>query len=528
MLGDEPISGAQVAQQRRQYVIGLVLLLVVVLEWTGSNFLTQNLFEDGYNKPFFVTYMNTASFSLYLIPALVKHVLQERNSTKHEHTRQGYQALVDDDESRPDLNHQHPPGSEMSDSATLPPLTVSETAKLASIFCIFWFAANWTVNASLGFTSVASTTILSSMSGFFTLLIGRVFRVEVLSLSKLGAVAISFAGSVMVSLADSSGTEGLVADIPVVNSGRSRPQAIFGDFLALGSALFYALYVVLLKVRIGDESRINMQLFFGFVGIFNILGFWPLGVLLHYTRVEIFELPSSSKALYSVLLNMFITLSSDFIYVIAMLKTTPLVVTVGLSLTIPLAVTGDLFLGSSTSAQAIIGAVLVLFAFVAIGLEDREESSQTDEALHVDGDRGRSVERHSGLHQALPHDHSEDDEDLRKSVEAIFASRREQARRARRESGRADSGTARGTNNQDIEGGRPNPLERGRSRTRSGTFRRERASGSLRRSQERRTRSRTGRKSSSERDDASRRDFRTQGWDYDQAILSDSEENTEV
>jgi hypothetical protein len=55
----------------------------------------------------------------------------------------------------------------MSDSATLPPLTVSETAKLASIFCIFWFAANWTVNASLGFTSVASTTILSSMSGKF-------------------------------------------------------------------------------------------------------------------------------------------------------------------------------------------------------------------------------------------------------------------------------------------------------------------------------------------------------------------------
>ncbi len=35
---------------------------------------------------------------------------------------------------------------------------------------------------------------------------------------------------------------------------------------------------------------------------------------------------------------MAITLSSDYIYVIAMLKTTPLVVTVGLSLTMPLAV----------------------------------------------------------------------------------------------------------------------------------------------------------------------------------------------
>jgi solute carrier family 35 protein F5 len=48
---------------------------------------------------------------------------------------------------------------------TLSPLDARETAKLASIFCLFWFLANWTVNASLGFTSVASTTILTSMSG---------------------------------------------------------------------------------------------------------------------------------------------------------------------------------------------------------------------------------------------------------------------------------------------------------------------------------------------------------------------------
>lgn len=47
----------------------------------------------------------------------------------------------------------------------LPPLTERETARLALVFCFFWFVANWSVNASLGYTSVASTTILSSMSG---------------------------------------------------------------------------------------------------------------------------------------------------------------------------------------------------------------------------------------------------------------------------------------------------------------------------------------------------------------------------
>ena len=40
-----------------------------------------------------------------------------------------------------------------------------ETKDLALAFCLLWFIANWTVNASLSYTSVASATILSSMSG---------------------------------------------------------------------------------------------------------------------------------------------------------------------------------------------------------------------------------------------------------------------------------------------------------------------------------------------------------------------------
>lgn len=67
---------------------------------------------------------------------------------------------------------------------------------------------------------------------------------------------------------------------------------------------------------------------------------------------------------------MFITLLSDYIYVIAMLKTTPLVVTVGLSLTIPLAVVGDYFLGKPTTFQVLVGAVLVTGAFIVVGVQN--------------------------------------------------------------------------------------------------------------------------------------------------------------
>jgi solute carrier family 35 protein F5 len=68
--------------------------------------------------------------------------------------------------------------------------------------------------------------------------------------------------------------------------------------------------------------------------------------------------------------QMFITLSSDFLYVIAMLKTTPLVVTIGLGLTIPVAVIGDFFLGKPAAPQVLAGSLLVLVAFIAVGVEN--------------------------------------------------------------------------------------------------------------------------------------------------------------
>lgn len=44
-------------------------------------------------------------------------------------------------------------------------LSTAETIRLALTFCLLWFMANYTTNASLAYTSVTSSTILSSMSG---------------------------------------------------------------------------------------------------------------------------------------------------------------------------------------------------------------------------------------------------------------------------------------------------------------------------------------------------------------------------
>lgn len=88
---------------------------------------------------------------------------------------------------------------------------------------------------------------------------------------------------------------------------------------------------------------------------------------------------------------MLITLSSDYIYVLAMLKTTPLVVTIGLSLTIPLAIIGDFFLKIPSTPQAIFGAILVLGAFVVIGVEN--SNSETPQLKsRPDGRDGSNIE----------------------------------------------------------------------------------------------------------------------------------------
>lgn len=111
-------------------------------------------------------------------------------------------------------------------------------------------------------------------------------------------------GVALVSLSDSKVSPS--ADTRTLSTAfisRNQSQPLLGDFLAFLSTIFYALYVSLLKVRIGDESRINMRLFFGYVGIYNLMSLWILGVVLHLTGIEPFELPQTSRQWGGIITN---------------------------------------------------------------------------------------------------------------------------------------------------------------------------------------------------------------------------------
>lgn len=345
------------SHRRQRWTLGLVMLAVVVFLWVFSSFLISEIFEkDLYRKPFFITYINTATFIFYLIPYLKKVIKAyiENGTIEYKEIEADF---IDSSDEELALN---------TDSDYNPKLTLSETIKLSAQFCVVWYLANLATNASLSYTSVGSQTILSSTSSFFTLLIGALAKTESFSGVKIFGLVLSFLGVIIITKSDSDTVSSDVERTPM--------SILLGNSLALAGALLYGVYATLLKYRIKNESRINMKVFFGFVGVFNLFFLWPSLIIFHFTGVEKFELPSGTFVLSIILINCLITFISDFCWVKAMLLTSPLIVTVGLSTTIPFAMIGDIiFKGEKITILYVIAASMICISFLVINRDAENE-----------------------------------------------------------------------------------------------------------------------------------------------------------
>jgi solute carrier family 35 protein F5 len=193
-------------------------------------------------------------------------------------------------------------------------LGLKETARLAAQFCLLWFAANYFALACLQYTTVGSTTILTSTSGVWTLIFGAMIGVEKFTMRKCLGVLASLAGVILISSVDmsSSSNDEIVSPPPTLairssgssisdgDDGGSFPnktsaEIALGDAMAAFSAIIYGVYTIVMKKQVGDESRVNMQLFFGLVGFFNVFFLWPGFIVLHLTGIERFSLPSEDR-----------------------------------------------------------------------------------------------------------------------------------------------------------------------------------------------------------------------------------------
>ncbi|PLN76478.1 hypothetical protein BDW42DRAFT_178621 [Aspergillus taichungensis] len=395
-----PKGLARLCVSRRS--LGVCLLLIVVVLWTTSNFLASTIFaDDTYSKPFFVTYIDTSMFILPFSVIIVRRLfgLWRAGKLHRINSFSSFLDLIDsqDTSSSGETQSIFSHGDSDRDPEMLdvgmsdPPLKegesaklgVRETARLSLQFCILWFLANYFALACLQYTTVGSTTILTSTSGVWTLIFGAMIRVEKFTLRKLAGVIASLIGIVLISRVDLSGPstpsagDGADGKFPTKSTG----EIALGDAMAGFSAIMYGIYTVVLKKQVDDESRVNMPIFFGLVGIFNIAFLWPGFIILHIIGLEEFALPPTANITMIIIFNSLAALASDICWAYAMLLTTPLVVTVGLSLTIPLSLVGQIVLqGQYASAMYWVGAGIVFLSFLVVNHESKTTSEETSPA----------------------------------------------------------------------------------------------------------------------------------------------------
>lgn len=264
-------------------------------------------------------------------------------------------------------------------------MSTREIAVIALILAPCWLVTEYLSNAALSMTSVASTTILSSTSGLFTLLFGVTIGGETLTTGKVLAALVSIAGVVMTELGKSSARD----DAAVFGDADRNPgetagdlglsgHNLIGDMCGLLSAVSYGFYTTLLRKYVGaegegGEEKADMQKVFGFIGLFTLIGMWWLVFPLNLIGWEPPpRFPSSYGLDEDILANGLVgSMISDYFWAVSVVWTTPLVATLGLSLTIPLAMVADMAVhGREYSLVYILGAFGVFGGFIVANFGD--------------------------------------------------------------------------------------------------------------------------------------------------------------
>ncbi|KAJ6680811.1 SOLUTE CARRIER FAMILY 35 MEMBER F5 [Salix purpurea] len=414
-----------------RWVLGLVYIFSVANIWIAASFVVQSVVDAGVS-PFLITYICNSLFVIYIPMVEIGRYLEDsygslllwrnKKSNSLQELRESEQAIllgdgylgVKADELNPSVImedgmsslHEKTVESNLESVSnelerTLPVQadeavnkgvdengrwTRTRVAKVSLLICPFWFLAQLTFNLSLKYTSVTSNTILSSVSSLFTFVLSLVFLGEKFTWVKLLSVLFCMTGTIIVSLGDSE--TGLSAKF-------SKP--LLGDILALVSAGLYAVYITLIRMKLpdndGKSGHASMAQFLGYLGLFNLVIFLPVALILDLTNQEPFCKLTWKQFGLIVGKGLLDNVLSDYLWAKAVLLTTTTVATAGLSIQVPLAAIVDTLIGNAPRLMDGLGALAVLIGFVGINIPSDAFSRSKRTSIELENENVRSTDQ---------------------------------------------------------------------------------------------------------------------------------------
>ncbi|OVA03202.1 Drug/metabolite transporter [Macleaya cordata] len=396
--------------------LGLIYIFAVATIWIAASFVVQSVVDSGVS-PFLITYICNSLFVVYIPIFEISRYLEDSVGNfwfwgVKKNASSSLQNLGESEEvvllgEANSITIVEPDGSKLSVSvaheettqnlgfefynseralpgeASMPALsgianvldvangqldakgrwTRNRMAKVSLLICPFWFLAQLTFNLSLKYTTVTSNTILSSASSLFTFLVALLFLGEKFTWVKLVSVLLCMGGTIIVSLGDSESGLSAIA-----------PKPLLGDLLALVSAGFYAVYITLIRKKLPDDDdgksgQASMAQFLGYLGLFNLLLFLPIALLLNFAKLEPFHALSWKQ--FGLIVGKGCLLDnvlSDYLWAKAVLLTTTTVATAGLTIQVPLAAIVDSLTGHAPHLMDYLGAAAVMVGFAGINI----------------------------------------------------------------------------------------------------------------------------------------------------------------
>lgn len=374
-------------QENKNFKLGVILLIIAIVTWIiGLELVNTVLKGDEFQKPIFLAVLTGSCFILNFTPnviSFIAHLLKKpSNSFPNSSPLLSTSDLEIDSRAilkspsqtvTPDRQHREPKS-----------LSRYEVSMLAFQISVIYLIYNLMALMALQYTSASNQTILGSTTTFFTLCLGVFLKIDKFLTKKLICVVSSLIGVILINL----GGKDLVGG----TDNKFEPKnPLYGNFLALIGAFFYALYLLNMKVKCGTgDKTTNERELFGWVGVFTIILGIPILFVAHLFDIERFQLPSDFSVLVMITINALFSVTSDYVTILAMLLTSPLVTSLALTSSIPITILVDFVIldfsrekNSSVSKLFIyiFGVLCIMVSVVLININISSENELIEEVI---------------------------------------------------------------------------------------------------------------------------------------------------